>query len=221
MNNFDINGDVLKWNNGTGSDISAGDPVDLGNMLGIAVNDIADGDDGAVRVVGSVKVTKASGESWTAGSSRIFYDSSASNFTTAPKAQYAGIATYDAGSSDTEGYVLLNVDSNRHFITNEIADPGDTNAIPVSASGRVALVTEGAETRTLAAPSFAGQQLQLEFKTDGGDCVVTCSTGVNQTGNDTLTFADAGDHMILAAIESGSNLRWRVVCNDDVALTTA
>jgi len=37
-----------------------------------------------------------------------------------------------------------------------IADPGDGEAIPVTASGNVAITTAGAETRTLAAPGSAG-----------------------------------------------------------------
>ena len=34
-----------------------------------------------------------------------------------------------------------------------ITDPGDAGAIPVTGSGQVALVSAGAETRTLAAPA--------------------------------------------------------------------
>ncbi len=102
----------------------------------------------------------------------------------------------------------------------KIPDPGNAGAIEVKNSGFVNLVSAGAETRTLAAPSFQGQELQLDFKTDGGDCVLTVATTVNQTGNNTLTFADAGDQIILRAGRSGANLRWRVVCNDGVALST-
>lgn len=101
-----------------------------------------------------------------------------------------------------------------------IADPGDGNAIPVLESGYVNLVSAGAETRTLAAPLFVGQELILNFITDGGDCVVTCATTVNQTGINTLTFADAGDQIVLMAGQSGSDLRWRVQSNDGVGLTT-
>jgi hypothetical protein len=101
-----------------------------------------------------------------------------------------------------------------------IKDPGNAKAIPVQVSGIVNLVTAGAETRTLASPKREGQTLQLNMKTDGGDCVITCATGVNQTGNNTLTFADAGDHLLLQAGRSGANLRWRVVANDGVALAT-
>lgn len=103
-----------------------------------------------------------------------------------------------------------------------IKDPGDAGAIPVppNESAVCNLVTGGAETRTLAAPKVEGQTLQLNFKTDGGDCVITASAGVNQTGNNTLTFADAGDHLLLQAGRSGANLRWRIVANDGIALTT-
>lgn len=106
-------------------------------------------------------------------------------------------------------------------VANEIDDPGDEGAIPVTASGTVNLVTEAAETRTLAAPSFPGQELVIGFQTDGGDCVLTVATGVNQTGNDTATFADAGDILRLVAIRVGEDLRWRVAANDGVALATA
>lgn len=105
-------------------------------------------------------------------------------------------------------------------LSNLIADPGNAGAIPVIRSGCVPLVSTGAETRTLAAPSFAGQQLSLAFKTDGGDVVLTCASGLNQTGNNTITFNDAGDVVTLLAIEVGSNLRWRVQLNDGATLAT-
>ena len=101
-----------------------------------------------------------------------------------------------------------------------VADPGDGNAISSSSSGYVPLVSAGAETRTLADAGRAGLTLDLYFKTDGGDCVVTIASPVNQTGNNTLTFADVGDHIRLASIEDGSDFEWRVITNDGVALST-
>lgn len=103
---------------------------------------------------------------------------------------------------------------------NNIADPGASGAIPVTQSGTVAIVTAGAETRTLAAPTYVGQELVIYMKTDGGNAVLTCTTGLNQTGNNTATYADVGDVMVLRAVEVGSNLRWRIVGNDGVALST-
>ena len=102
-----------------------------------------------------------------------------------------------------------------------ITDPGDAGAIPVDKSGTCLLETSAAETRTLADPPVVGRIISLAFKTDGGDCVITAASAVNQAGNNTLTFNDAGDHIILAAIEVGSNLRWRVLCNDGVSLSTS
>ncbi len=105
--------------------------------------------------------------------------------------------------------------------TEAIADPGDAGAIPVTNSGSCPLVTAaGAETRTLADPTYAGQLLNLCFKTDNGDCVVTAASPVNQAGNNTLTFADVGDHLLLIGCDDGADIEWRVVCNDGVTLST-
>ena len=105
------------------------------------------------------------------------------------------------------------------FTPRLIADPGNGGAIPVIVSGFVALVTSGAETRTMADASRAGLTIDLYFKTDANDCVVTAASPVNQTGNTIMTFADVGDHIRLASIEDGSDFEWRVVANDGVALS--
>ncbi|HAR46638.1 MAG TPA: hypothetical protein DCS05_10890 [Nitrospiraceae bacterium] len=104
--------------------------------------------------------------------------------------------------------------------SNSITDPGNAGAIPVTASGAVQIVTAGAETRTLAAPSFIGQILEICMKTDGGDGVITCATTVNQTGNNTITLNDAGDCVTLIAKQNGANLRWSVLANDGATLST-
>jgi hypothetical protein len=101
-----------------------------------------------------------------------------------------------------------------------IPDPGDGNAIAVTQPGAVALVTAGAETRTLAAPTSIGQELLIYMKTDGGNCVVTCATTFNETGNNTATFTDTGEAIKLVAVEEGSTLRWRTLLNDGAAYTT-
>ena len=102
-----------------------------------------------------------------------------------------------------------------------IPDPGNAGAISViKGSGIVALVTAGAETRTLAAPSNVGQELTLNMVTDGGDCVVTCASGINAANNTVMTFAEIGDTIWLKAMEKGAGtFRWRVMGNDGVALS--
>jgi hypothetical protein len=62
--------------------------------------------------------------------------------------------------------------------------------------------------------------ITLCFQTDGGDCVVTAASAVNQAGNNTLTLADAGDEITLKSIRSGSSFVYRVASNDGVALST-
>jgi len=102
-----------------------------------------------------------------------------------------------------------------------IADPGDGGAIPVTRSGQVAITTTGVDdTRTLAIPTFAGQRLDISLDVDAGDAVITVAGGVNQTGNNTLTGADAGDHIELVGVQVAGALVWRVVANDGFALST-
>jgi len=102
-----------------------------------------------------------------------------------------------------------------------VVDPGAGGKIVMGGRAQAIchLVTAGAEARTLSDPTQAGQQLTLVLKTDGGDCTVTASSAVNQTGNTTLTFADAGDMLQLVSIEDGSSKEWRVVANDGISLS--
>ena len=51
-----------------------------------------------------------------------------------------------------------------------------------------------------------------------GNITLTCATGLNQTGNTTILFDTAADSVLLVAIASGSNKRWRVVLNDGCTL---
>jgi hypothetical protein len=102
-----------------------------------------------------------------------------------------------------------------------IADPGDGGAIPVTKSGTCALTTTGVDdTRTLAIPTFAGQVLDISLDVDAGDAVITVAAAVNQTGNNTLTGADAGDHIRLVGVQVAGALVWRVAANDGWALST-
>lgn len=102
-----------------------------------------------------------------------------------------------------------------------IADPGGANAaIPVTTSGVLMITTAGAETNTLAVPTFVGQELSLIMDTHvGGDRVVTSAQSINQTGNTIMTFGAAADMIVLKAMKVAGALRWRVVANDGVALS--
>lgn len=105
-----------------------------------------------------------------------------------------------------------------------VADPGTGVAIPVTSSADIQIVTGGAgETNTLADPPAAllGGFLHLRMLTDGGgDRVITAASPVNATGNTILTFAEAGDDILLqAGRDAAGAYRWVVAQNDGVALS--
>ena len=103
-----------------------------------------------------------------------------------------------------------------------IPDPGDAGTIEVSRSGYLELTSAAVETRTLPDPQFRGQQLDIVFISDGGNCVVTASSAINQTGNNTITFADVGDHQRLVGVADGpvDSFEWREIANDGAGLST-
>lgn len=103
--------------------------------------------------------------------------------------------------------------------TTPITDPGNGLAIPVTSSGICALTTAGAETRTLAIPTVAGQRLVLHCDTYVGDCVITVAAQINPAGNTVITMGNAGDMIDLVAITVGSALQWSVAGNNGCGLT--
>jgi len=105
--------------------------------------------------------------------------------------------------------------------TEAIVDPGDGEYIAVTNSGSCPLVSEGAETRKVADPTFAGQILNLCFKTDGGAITITADSPINQTGNNMMLFEDVGDCLTLIGSDDGADIEWRVLANDGITLSTA
>lgn len=101
----------------------------------------------------------------------------------------------------------------------EQPDPGNAGKLPRDQVCMISLVTTGAETRTLADPVREGIVLQLNFLTDGGDCVVTADSAINAATNTIMTFADAGDYIMLVSRKFGTGYRWVVAANDGTALS--
>jgi len=204
--------------------VAAGQVVVQNGLVGVARTPIAANALGSLAVVGLFKVAKANLE--INGGAAIYWDADGDPVggtagtgcatTSAEGNTFMGFSTASAGASDAEVYMRLfgvSVSATIHNpVSAVIADPGDAGAIPVTESGHVALVTADAETRTLAAPTYAGQTLVLSLKTDGGDCVVAFNTTA------TATFDDAGDTLMLVAIENGENLEWAVVGNSGVTV---
>jgi len=101
-----------------------------------------------------------------------------------------------------------------------IADPGASGAIPVDRSGIIPLVTTAAQTRTIATPAKEGIDLTLHLLTDGGDCVITAASAINEAGNTIMTFDNAGEVIKLLSIHAPSGaFMWRVMANDGVGLS--
>lgn len=212
-----------------GSAVTGGNVVVQNSLVGVAPNDIAANALGALEVDGIFDVVKETGAInagnavyWKAAGDPVggAAGTGAASGTSTGNT-FTGYAVKTAASGDATVRVLLvkPVAINQP-LTNTIADPGNGGAIAVTNSGSVDIVTAGAETRTLAAPTFRGQEISIGMKTDGGDGVITVATGVNQTGNNTITLNDAGDSLLLVAIQNGANLRWRVAYNDGATLAT-
>ena len=207
-----------------GAAVAAGDVVVQGDLIGVAKTPIAANALGSLAVFGVFDFPKATtGGSGLAAGTTVYWDATNKVATaTSIGNTQLGKVIKAAADADTTAHVRLDgiasVANNPK--TASIADPGNAGAIPVTASGHVDIVTAAAETRTIAAPSFVGQELILSMKTDGGDCVITVATTVNQTGNNTITLNDAGDAVLLVAKANGTNKRWSVVSNDGAVLST-
>jgi predicted RecA/RadA family phage recombinase len=215
------------------SAVKAGQVVVQGSMIGVAKTPIAAGTLGALAVRGLFDVVKANEQQ--ALGAALYWDADGNPYggtagtgcatTTAGGNTFIGFVLAAAGATDETVRVLWSgpvalTNTVHNALTAELVDPGAAGAIPVTDSGHCDLVTAAAETRTLAAPTYLGQALLISLKTDGGNCVITCATTVNQTGNNTITLDDAGDAVLLVAKASGANKRWSVVSNDGCTLST-
>jgi predicted RecA/RadA family phage recombinase len=206
------------------ADVAAGQVVVQGDLVAVAKTPIKATVLGALAAEGVFDFPKATGGGSGLAVGTTLYWDAVSNVATATSVGNKQLGKSVQAASDDDITVRVRLDGiasvANNPLTANIADPGNAAAIPVTASGHVDIVTTAAQTRTLAAPSFAGQQLLVSMKTDGGDCVITCATTVNQTGNNTVTLNDAGDAVLLVAKVNGANLRWSVVANDGAALST-
>jgi len=109
MKNYVQQGAILDHT--AASAITGGDPVVMGDSVGIAVGDIDSGGGGSVAVEGVYQVTKASGTAWTQGDA-LDYDASAGAFDkdiSGASGDVTGcaIAAADATSGATSGKVKL------------------------------------------------------------------------------------------------------------------
>lgn len=101
-------GRIIDWVNGTGGTKTSGSVVKMGNVLGVALVDIADGDTGAVQVDGVFTVPKvtaaviAQGESLTWDVSAGKFDDNAAVPASGDVTGAAAFAAESAGNGVTE-----------------------------------------------------------------------------------------------------------------------
>lgn len=141
MKNYICSGKTITWTNGTGAAVAAGDPVLVGNRIGIACVDIGIDGVGEVDFEGVYLVAKAAG-SYVQGAA-LYWDDSAKNFTTTATAHaFAGHA-HKAATGDT--------------IEIKLAGPQPAKAANVAAVGVTAnLVADGAVVADIALATAGG-----------------------------------------------------------------
>ena len=81
------------------------------------------------------------------------------------------------------------------------------------------MTSAGAETRTIAIPTFIGQEIALIDDTHVGNIVVTAAAAINQAGNTIMTFGAVKDMIVLTAMTVAGALVWRVTANDGCSLS--
>ncbi len=92
-------------------------------------------------------------------------------------------------------------------------------AIPVTHSGSFPITQNGAESNSLAIPTYLGQTLSIFVDTDtSGARTITSAQRINQAGNTTILLTEVGDFIKLEAITIGGALRWQVIQNDGCVL---
>jgi len=128
-----------------------------------------------------------------------------------------GVALTAAGAAGVI-FSMLQVDrsdAGNGALSRVLADVASGAALSVAGNGQTPIVTVGAETRTMADASYAGQLRLLYFKTDGGDCVITFASPIDQLGTLTYTFDDVGEYLLLVGVEDGADVEWRIAGQDN------
>ena len=132
---------------------------------------------------------------------------------------------YDlTGITTGNSRVITSADGNMNLnaIPAAIADPGHAGAMAVDRSGVCPLTigSAGAETSTLAIPTFIGQEITITADVIGtGTRAVTAASAINVAGNTVMTFDTARDTITLKAIQLAGVLAWEATFNAAVALS--
>jgi len=183
----------------------------VNDVPSIPHRDIAASEKGAVATYGGVY--EVTSDAAILAFKKVYWEATAGEITESPIGNQAFGWTVEAFGSATTGLAL-------HMPSIEAAsDPyvpavaqqalTDAGAINVT-SYYTAWTTTGAAAGTLADGTVAGQQKKVQLIVDGGGAATL--TPVTLTGGTTITFADAGDYVVLVwdgsswvAIELGND----------------
>lgn len=182
---FVSEGKTIQYTN-AGSAISSGAVVVIGNLVGVAVADIAASTGvGSVAVSGVFTLTKNTGEAFTQGQ-KIHWDTSNLELTGTPNANTkpAGIAWLAAGSSATTAQCLLGGADDTAQAAGVAALTENSTTIGGTNDGNMPLLTATALALDLAASGTADAQQDIE--------AVTVADGtITGTANGTLELVGA------------------------------
>lgn len=72
--NYYQDGTTMDWSNSTGKDVKSGDPVAVGQFMGVAHGDIPDGGQGVLHTTGVFVLPKVADETWQRGTKLYLND---------------------------------------------------------------------------------------------------------------------------------------------------
>ena len=220
------------YTNSTGTDIPAGGVVINNGMVLVAVEGIPNTKTGTLTYLEAFNVVKDSSiftqndpVYWNATANPVgrmastgAATSNASNAILmgfAIKTQIAGDDRVAVSVRPLVGATITLSPALNNTISNAITDPGAAGAIPVTVGGTCDLTgTTGTQTRTLAAPTFEGQEIVLVTKAiTSGTLTVTVTNLVSNAGAAKTTIAQSTAGMMsrLQAVNIGGTLYWSVV----------
>lgn len=150
MKNFVQEGERINYTNATGSDIASGDVVVIGNLVGIAVTDIADASTGAVALEGVYSLTKETPLAISQGD-ELFWSVANNEVTKTATDKPIGVAFAGAGSADT---------------TVDVKIYGQGNGIPAAATVAAVTTADGSDPATT-------QALANQLKTTVNDILTS------------------------------------------------
>jgi predicted RecA/RadA family phage recombinase len=101
-------GDVMPWTNSTGADVLSGAPALIGERLGVALGDIADGASGSVAVCEVFTLPKEAALAVAQGATLYWDDTNKVLTTTATANTLAGFAFAAALAADATVEIKLN-----------------------------------------------------------------------------------------------------------------